>query len=361
MNSAESLLSYLDAPIVVGDPEGRAVFVNPAFEQTTGYKWDEAVGRTPAILKSGHHDREFYQRLWGDILGGRPFRGTLVNRKRSGELYWAEQTITPITDDEGEITHFVSVLKDITELRRKQEQEVQLRLARQVQQQFNRGPIALPGLDVSAASHPAAETGGDYFDFIRPSDDVMYVAIGDASGHGFSSALVMALTRAYVRSFAALDLGVCEILSRVNRMLTDDLEDNRFVTLLLARFDARRRLLSYASAGHVPGYVLCHGGAVQAVLDSTGPPLGVFADAEFPHCEVRLEKNQTVLLVTDGVTETDAGDDEPFGAERLLEYVRGHRDSSARHVTTGIYRAVRAFAGARLQTDDITSVVIKVQ
>jgi len=347
--------------VLVTDKRGIIEYVNPAFEETTGYRRDEAVGRTPAILKSGHHDREFYQRLWHDILGGHPFRGTLVNRKRGGELYWAEQTITPITNDEGEITHFVSVLKDITELRRKQEQEVQLRLARQVQQQFNRGPIALPGLDVSAASHPAAETGGDYFDFIRPSDDVMYVAIGDASGHGFSSALVIALTRAYVRSFATLDLDVCEILSRVNRMLTGDLEDNRFVTLLLARFDARRRLLSYASAGHVPGYVLCHGGAVQAVLESTGPPLGVFAHAEFPHHEVRLEKNQTVLLVTDGVTESEGENDEPFGAERLLEYVRGHRDWSAHHVTTGIYQAARAFAGTRPQVDDITSVVAKVQ
>lgn len=345
--------------VIVTDRGGIIEYVNPAFERTTGYGRDEAIGRTPAILKSGRHGREFYQRLWSNILGGRPFRGTLVNRKRSGDLYWAEQTITPITDDQGEITHFVSVLKDITELRRKQEQEVQLGLARRVQQQFQRAPIELPGLDVAAVSYPAAETGGDFFDFIPAAPDAMYVAIGDASGHGFSSALVIALTRAYVRSLALLDLGVSEILSRVNRMLVADLDDNRFVTLFLARIDAQGRLLSYASAGHVPGYVLYHGG-VHAVLESTGPPMGMFADSAFPPSEVRLEKNQTVLLVTDGVTDTDATDAEQFSAERLIEYVGTHRDWAAQQTAVGIYQAARAFAGTRPQADDITSVVMRV-
>ena len=87
--------------VLVADPDGIIEYVNPAFEVTTGYAWDDAVGQTPRILKSGQHDSAFYQALWEEILAGRPYRGTLVNRKKCGELYWASQTITPITGDDG--------------------------------------------------------------------------------------------------------------------------------------------------------------------------------------------------------------------------------------------------------------------
>ena len=347
--------------VVVTDTRGIIEYVNPAFETTTGYARDEAVGRTPAILKSGHHDREFYKALWDELLQGRAFRGTLVNRKKCGELYWAEQTITPIRNEEGGITHFVAVLKDITELRRKHEQEVQLRLAREVQQQFYRAPVALPGLDVAAASYPAAETGGDYFDFIPAPADSVYVAIGDASGHGLGSALVMALTRAYVRSFATMNLDVGEILTRVNRMLACDLEGNRFVTLLLTRIDVRNRLLCYANAGHVPGFVVGGGDSEQSIMGSTGPPMGLFAQSEFLSCELPLEPRQVVLLVTDGVTESLFDGNSQFGAERAIAYVRAHADCSARQVADGICQVARGIAGAEEQADDITSVVVKAE
>ncbi len=345
--------------VVVTDKRGVIEYVNPAFEATTGYGRQEAVGRTPAILKSGQHDRQFYRGLWDEILSGRPFRGTLVNRKKCGELYWAEQTITPIRDDEGDITHFVSVLKDVTELRRKQEQEVQLRLAREVQQQFYRVPTAVPGLDVAAAAYPALETGGDYFDFIPTPAGPAYIAIGDASGHGLGSALVMTLTRAYVRSFAAMDLEVGEILTRVNRMLASDLEDNRFVTLLLTRVDARNRLLSYANAGHVSGFVIGAGG-VQAMA-STGPPAGMFPESEFPTCQLPLDRHQVVVLVTDGVMESETEGADLFGADRLIAYALAHGDRSAHRIADGICEAARKFAGAAPQADDITSVVVKMK
>jgi PAS domain S-box-containing protein len=97
--------------VVITDPQGTIKYVNPAFEATTGYGPAEAIGKTPRILKSTLHNKEFYSRLWNQIQEGGTFRGTLVNRKKSGELYWTEQTIT----------HFVSVLNDITEFRKLQE------------------------------------------------------------------------------------------------------------------------------------------------------------------------------------------------------------------------------------------------
>jgi PAS domain S-box-containing protein len=346
--------------VLVTDRDGVIEYVNPAFETTTGYTKEEAIGRRPSILKSGRHDQDFYRTLWNELLEGRTFCGTLVNRKKNGGLYWAQQTITPIRDDEGAITHFVSVLKDVTELRRRHEQEVQLRLAHEVQRRFYQDPAPVPGFDLAAVSCPATETGGDYFDFIPAADGSFYLAVGDASGHGLGAALVMALTRAYVRSLVALDLGVGDVLTRVNRMLVADLEANRFVTLLLARIDGGGAL-HYANAGHVPGIVLGADGGEQAhaTMPSTGTPLGLFAEAAFSEGQVSLQRDETLVLVTDGVTESAGQDGDQFGMDRLVECVQSHGHQPARTIAEGICQAALHFAGEEAQADDLTAVVAR--
>lgn len=108
--------------IVVTDKNGLIEYVNPAFETTTGYSREEVLGKTPALLKSGQHKPVFYQELWETILAGRTYRGIITNKKKNGELYYADQTITPLKNSAGEITHFVSVWKDITERMRYREE-----------------------------------------------------------------------------------------------------------------------------------------------------------------------------------------------------------------------------------------------
>jgi PAS domain S-box-containing protein len=347
--------------VVITDKQGIIEYVNPAFEVTTGYSRDEVLGRSPAILKSGMHDAEFYKKLWNQILKGQPFRGTIINRKKTGELYWSEQTITPMKDQDGEITHFVSVLKDITDLRKRHEQEFHLGLAREVQQRFYNVAASVPGFDIAAAAYPADETGGDCLDLISLPDGCLGIVVGDVSGHGIGSALVMAETRAYVRSFLKTASDVGEILTQVNRELVEDLEGGRSVTLLLARIDPRTRSLVYASAGHVPGFLLGSSGEVAFVMEATGPPLGFFRDSEFSFSDViPLDPGKIVLLLTDGVTESTAPDNVEFGAKRAIEYVRSHQHEPARQIAEGLYQATRAFAAHQPQRDDITLAVLKV-
>ena len=114
-----------DSVIITGC-DGIIEYVNTAFERLTGYTADEVVGETPRILRSGKHDRAFYEELWGTITGRRVFRTEFVNRRKNGELYYLEEIITPIVDIKGKITHFVSTGRDITE--RKLHEE---RIARQ--------------------------------------------------------------------------------------------------------------------------------------------------------------------------------------------------------------------------------------
>ena len=101
--------------VFVTDRQGRIEFVNPAFEALTGYDAQEAVGRTPNLLRSGEHDAEFYHWMWQTVLQGGVYRGVVVNRRKAGELFYEEKTISPVRDERGEITHFVSSGQDISE------------------------------------------------------------------------------------------------------------------------------------------------------------------------------------------------------------------------------------------------------
>ena len=102
--------------VIITDRDGRIEYANPAFEQTTGYPCAEVVGLTPRILKSGRHSANFYQRLWRTIARGAVFREIFINRRKDGELYYEEKTISPVRDPHsGEINHFVSTGKDISE------------------------------------------------------------------------------------------------------------------------------------------------------------------------------------------------------------------------------------------------------
>jgi len=346
--------------VMLTDSQGVIQYVNPAFESTTGYGRDEAVGNTPRILKSGRHDAEFYRQMWAQLTLGLPFKGMVINRKKTGELYWTQQTITSMRDESGCLSHFVSVSQDVTELRKKQEQEFQLQLARDVQQRLYAVPPVVSGFDIGASAHAADETGGDYFDFISMADGSLLIAVADAKGHGFSSALVMALTRAYVRCFAAMQMELDELLVHVNQMLLKDLDHGDFVTLFLARLDTSRRTLSYASAGHVPGLILLKSGEVKRMLDSTGPPLGLFPVSKFSlQPPIRLDPGEIAVFLTDGVTESATPEGHQFGTERVLDHIRVLSHESASSIADGIYHASRAFAHGDLQDDDITSVVIK--
>ena len=102
--------------VLVTDTDGVIEYVNPAFEELTGYTAEEAIGQTPAMLKSGEHDGEFYADLWKTILDGDVWEGELVNERKNGERYVIDQTIAPLTKN-GDITRFVAINHDITDLK----------------------------------------------------------------------------------------------------------------------------------------------------------------------------------------------------------------------------------------------------
>jgi diguanylate cyclase (GGDEF)-like protein/PAS domain S-box-containing protein len=111
--------------IAITDIDGRIQFANRCYIEITGYRLEELLGRTPAMIQSGETPGGVYRELWEAILGGRVWEGELLNRRKDGQTYWAREIITPVRDDRGELVSFVAVKEDITE-RRRQQQELTL-------------------------------------------------------------------------------------------------------------------------------------------------------------------------------------------------------------------------------------------
>ena len=109
--------------VLITDRDGRILWVNRAFTELTGYTAEEAIGQTPRILRSGHHDQDFFAQMWRTVLAGEPWQGQVVNRRKDGSLYVEEQTITPILTG-GQVTHFIAIKRDITD-RKTQEEQLQ--------------------------------------------------------------------------------------------------------------------------------------------------------------------------------------------------------------------------------------------
>ncbi|MAT95694.1 MAG: hypothetical protein CL608_00890 [Anaerolineaceae bacterium] len=124
-----ALAEQTDDHILITDPDGTILYVNPAFEAVTGYTAKEVLGKTPRILKSGEHDDAYYEDMWQTMLSGKSFRGMSINRKKDGTCYYEEKTITPIKDAAGQITHFLSTGKDVTAREERAQRRLEIRQA----------------------------------------------------------------------------------------------------------------------------------------------------------------------------------------------------------------------------------------
>lgn len=107
--------------IVITDPVGKVVWVNPAFTRLTGYASHDVLGQNPRVLKSDQHSEAFYRQMWETIKAGQIWSGEVVNKRKDGSLYTEEMAITPVRNESGAITHFIAVKHDITA--RKQAEE----------------------------------------------------------------------------------------------------------------------------------------------------------------------------------------------------------------------------------------------
>ena len=248
--------------------------------------------------------------------------------------------------------------------------EEDLAVARQIQQRFLPQQVpALPDLDVAAASIPSREVGGDLYYWFPRDDGTLGFALGDVSGKSVPAALLMSNVLAALRAQALDRVELGASLERTNRLIIDQIEPGRFVTLFYGEAEPSRSALRYVSAGHNPALLLREGGDPEWLREG-GVPLGVQAGATYPTAEIAFAPGDTLIVYSDGVTEAQGakpiagepgGDARPplSGEDRLAAVARELRGRPARAVLQGVLDAVRGFADGVEQADDITIVVVR--
>lgn len=252
------------------------------------------------------------------------------------------------------------------ELEERDRMRQSLFLAREVQQ--NLLPSANPqieGLDIAGSSIYCDETGDDYYDFIisdANKDAQIGVAIGDVSGHGISSALLMAAVRSSLRQRSSLPGGAAEILSDVNRQLVNDVVDSgQFVTMFYLIIDPIKKHLQYVRAGHDPAIFYNPNTDGFEELGGTGMALGVDKNWNVKaYSKKSLKNGQIIFLCTDGIWEARNLQGEMFGKERICNIIGKNASLSADEIINIMIASLKSFQqGAQIQ-DDITMVVIKI-
>jgi serine phosphatase RsbU (regulator of sigma subunit) len=246
--------------------------------------------------------------------------------------------------------------------RGEKERQWQARLARRVQQASlpDAAPI-LQGYTIGGGTFSAEEVGGDFLDFLTLEDGSLGIAIGDASGHGISAALLITQVCAYLRALALSQRSVARIVTLTNRRVERDVPEGHFVTLLLAQLHLERGVVIYSSAGHPSGYVLDRHGAVRRTLPSTGMPLGLQLRGEFPLGDtIMIEPGEMILLYTDGIVEATHPELGQFGIQRVLDVVRAKRTVHPDAIVKALLEAARAHALDQ-PGDDMTAIVLKAE
>lgn len=349
--------------VLMTDESGRIEYVNRAFEELTGWTSAEVLGKTPRILKSGMHEETFYSDLWHQLVKGKVFRDTVINSRKDGSTWCAEQTITPILDASHRITHFVSVMKDVTERRRMLQQETEIRMAAKIQEQlYPRSLHASRAADLGGFVLSASETCGDYYDWMMSSDGGLSIVVADVVGHGLGAALIMAETRAYLRMLALESQPPAEAVKRLDVLLRADLVDGQFVTMILLRVDVARRRLTYANAGHPPGRILDSKGKLKATLPNTGYPLGLWPEAAQVDSGVLvIEEGDLVVLLSDGITECRNTDGQFLTEAPVLKLVKAHASEPVPSILARVRKMVLTFTGGGRPQDDATIVIFRVR
>jgi sigma-B regulation protein RsbU (phosphoserine phosphatase) len=224
--------------------------------------------------------------------------------------------------------------------------------ARAIQQALFLKPVPLiPGFAFETAWHPVGAVAGDWFDFIDLGHERYGIALADVSGKGMAAALLMAATRALLRSIAPLYSSPAQALAHLNRTLEEDFPIGKFVTMVYGVLDASSRELTLASAGHLPPLLINHHCSFLEL--DTGLPLGLGASS-YPECMVTLAPGTQLLLYTDGITEAMDSTEEEFGSARLIEHFR-----QPGACINGLIAAVKRFGAGADRADDATAVLIR--
>ncbi|MFP6640761.1 MAG: GAF domain-containing SpoIIE family protein phosphatase [Myxococcota bacterium] len=243
----------------------------------------------------------------------------------------------------------------------KQRLQAALSVAREIQVSLlpRRSP-EIPGWSISAVSMACDETGGDYYDFFRLDDNHLGFVIGDVSGHGVGSSLLMATARAALRTLRPSMFDIEGTVRHLNSLLVEDMEKGRFMTLLFGILDLESGVMRYTSAGHDAPLHFRAKENEFVHLDSTGLPLGWIDEGYMLEVgQDTLEPGDILVLMTDGIWEAMNNQREAYGKERICEVVRRMKDDPSEAVVQQLFKEMGEFCKGMSRQDDVTVIALQ--
>jgi sigma-B regulation protein RsbU (phosphoserine phosphatase) len=235
-----------------------------------------------------------------------------------------------------------------------------IELAAQVQRLFlPTGKPAIPGLEIAGMMQPARSVSGDYYDYIPIDAHTIEVVVADVAGKGVPAALLMSATAAVMQLEANRDRNMLELVGRLDKEIRSVSDGERYVTLLVAEVDARKRTVRYVNCGHNPALLFRAKTGIVAHMDSSCPPIGMFSEKPGELASADLAVGDVMVFYTDGVSEAQNQLGEEFGTERLSAIVSHGSSMSAEDLMNDIFRSVADFCHGVGFQDDVTILVVK--
>ena len=221
---------------------------------------------------------------------------------------------------------------------------------------------AFPGrkeFDIYAKMMPAKEVGGDLYDFFLIDEFRLGVIIGDVTGKGIASALLMAVSKTLLKATALKGMSADNVLSEVNNMLVDQSPSNMFVTVFYGVLDTRNGAFQYSNGGHNSPYLISANGKIRQLENIGGILLGTMQNAEYQSHILMLKPDDILFFYTDGVTEAFNKNEEEFLEQRLVDSLQNSHTVSPDKLVNKIICEVQTFTNGIEQSDDITCLALK--
>ncbi|MFK7803469.1 MAG: PP2C family protein-serine/threonine phosphatase [Anaerolineae bacterium] len=285
----------------------------------------------------------------------------LVNRE-DGDFSGGDQILLRMiaTQAQGQVERILSQVEVLEENRLRTEMEVAFEVQNQL---LPEQPPYIAGMDIYAYSRPAMHVGGDFYDFQVREDGSLIFTVGDVSGKGMSSALMMGSSRQILNS-KARDESIKSPRDMLSSALGDLYEDfmrvQMFATVFAGFYDPHTQQLIYANAGHSP-IIYCSADGSAQFLEADSPPLGVLSTSLALNHKLQMYPGDCLMVATDGLSEAQNEIEQQFGNDRLLDVMRSSVNDGAAHIAKMLFKDIDTFSLGADQTDDQTLVIFKVE
>ena len=251
----------------------------------------------------------------------------------------------------------VSLLVTVAEKERLQSE---IQIAAEIQRNLlpKEGPL-FRGVSFSAHFEPTASIGGDYYDVFNLDKTRLAVAIGDVSGHGLSTGLVMAMVKAALTTLIEEGADEASLFRRLNELVYRSTERRAFMTLAFTIFDLERGTIRHTNAGHLYPYLLRRGESGPIPIEAPSLPLGVRSELATQTVEVDLQEGDAIVYLSDGIIEAQDENGDPLGFDQLESLLARQTERSPTVIRDEILEAVARHSGSRAADDDRTVMIIR--